>query len=168
MTAYIVPLILLCLFAVAAYKKVRIYDTFTNGVKNAVPLAVSLFPYLVAMFILTELFEASGLSDALSSLLAPVFRLVGIPQELSRLILIKPFSGSGSLALLSDILQTHGADSLIARQACAVYGSSETVFYVSAVYFAGLKDKKLFLPIAISLFSALVGSIVGCALCRVI
>ena len=167
MTVYIIPVLLLCLFVYALIKRVRIYDTFTSGVKKSVPLTISLFPYLVAIFILTELFEASGLSDALSSFLAPVFRLVGIPQELSRLILIKPFSGSGSLALLSDILQTHGADSLIARQACAVYGSSETVFYVSAVYFAGLKNKKLFLPIAISLCSALIGSIVGCALCHV-
>ena len=167
MTVYIIPVLLLCLFVYALIKRVRIYDTFTSGVKKSVPLTISLFPYLVAIFILTELFEASGLSSALSSFLAPVFRAVGIPQELSRLILIKPFSGSGSLALLSDILQTHGADSLIARQACAVYGSSETVFYVSAVYFAGLKNKKLFLPIAISLCSALIGSIVGCALCHV-
>ena len=167
MTVYIIPVLLLCLFVYALIKRVRIYDTFTSGVKKSVPLTISLFPYLVAIFILTELFEASGLSSALSSFLAPAFRLVGIPQELSRLILIKPFSGSGSLALLSDILQTHGADSLIARQACAVYGSSETVFYVSAVYFAGLKNKKLFLPIAISLCAALIGSIVGCALCHV-
>ena len=167
MTVYIIPVLLLCLFVYALIKRVRIYDTFTSGVKKSVPLTISLFPYLVAIFILTELFEASGLSSALSSFLAPAFRLVGIPRELSRLILIKPFSGSGSLALLSDILQTHGADSLIARQACAVYGSSETVFYVSAVYFAGLKNKKLFLPIAISLCAALIGSIVGCALCHV-
>ena len=167
MTAYIIPVLLLALFLYAITKKVRVYDTFTSGVKKAVPLTISLFPYLVAIFILTELFEASGLSSALSSFLAPVFRALGIPQELSPLVLMKPFSGSGSLALLSDVLQTHGADSTIARQACAVYGSSETVFYVSAVYFAGLKNKKLFLPIVISLCSALIGSIVGCALCRV-
>lgn len=165
---YIVPVLLLALFGYAIHKKVRPYDAVTKGIKQAVPLATGLFPYLAATFMMAELFERSGLSAALSSLLSPVFRAVGIPSELSRLLLIKPFSGSGSLAFLSDVLQTHGADSLIARQACTVYGSSETVFYISAVYFAGLKNKHLTAPIVISLISGLVGSIVGCALCRVI
>lgn len=164
----IVPVLLAALVLYGAKKKVRLYDSYVEGVKGAIPLAVSLFPYLVAIFALTELFEASGLSSLLARALAPAFRAIGIPGELSKLVLIKPFSGSGSLALLTDVFTRFGADSYIARCAAVVYGSSETVFYVSAVYFAGSKNKKLFLPVAISLISGLIGAAAGCALCRVI
>lgn len=166
--AYVVPALLLALVVYAACKKVRVYDSFVEGVKGAIPLAVSLFPYLAAIFALTALLEASGLSALLAETLAPLFRAVGIPGELSKLVLIKPFSGSGSLALLSDVIAEYGADSYIARCAAVVYGSSETVFYISAVYFAGSRNKKLFAPVAISLFAGLIGAAGGCLLCRVL
>lgn len=161
-----VPLLFLALFLYALIKKVKLYDSFTAGVKGAVPLVVSLFPYLAAVLILSELFEQSGLAARMTSLLAPVCRGLGIPPELSKLLLLKPFSGSGSTALLSEILATHGADSYIGRCACVCYGSSETVFYILAVYFAGVKRKKLLLPVLIALFANLVGAVLGCLFCR--
>ncbi|MBE7083010.1 MAG: hypothetical protein E7373_00220 [Clostridiales bacterium] len=88
------------------FKKVKPYEAFTFGVKSAIPFAVSIFPYLVSIFVLTELFEASGLSNALSKLLSPIFNLLGIPSELTKLVLIKPFSGNGALAVLTDIYIT--------------------------------------------------------------
>ena len=164
--ALVIPLIFLALFIYALIKKVKLYDSFTEGVKEAIPLVISLFPYLAAILILSELFEKSGLSGYLTEVLSPVFRFVGIPPEISKLVLMKPFSGSGSTALLSEILAEYGADSYIARCACVCYGSSETVFYISAVYFAGVKQKKLLLPIVISLIANLAGAILGCFLCR--
>ena len=164
--ALVIPLIFLALFVYALIKKVKLYDSFTEGVKEAIPLVVSLFPYLAAILILSELFELSGLSGYLTKALAPAFRFLGIPPEISKLVLMKPFSGSGSTALLSEILAEYGADSYIARCASVCYGSSETVFYISAVYFAGVKQKKLFVPIVISLFANLLGAILGCFLCR--
>lgn len=161
-----VPLLFLALFLYALVKKVKLYDSFTAGVKGAVPLVVSLFPYLAAVLILSELFEQSGLAARMTSLLAPVCRGLGIPPELSKLLLLKPFSGSGSTALLSEILATHGADSYIGRCACVCYGSSETVFYILAVYFAGVKRKKLLLPVLIALFANLLGAVLGCLFCR--
>lgn len=161
-----VPLLFLALFLYALVKKVKLYDSFTAGVKGAVPLVVSLFPYLAAVLILSELFEQSGLAARMTSLLAPVCRGLGIPPELSKLLLLKPFSGSGSTALLSEILAAHGADSYIGRCACVCYGSSETVFYILAVYFAGVKRKKLLLPVLIALFANLVGAVLGCLFCR--
>ena len=104
----------------------------------------------------------------LTSLLSPVFGFLGIPPELTKLVLIKPFSGSGSLTYLNAIIAEHGADSYIARCACVCYGSSETVFYISAVYFAGLKNKKLALPVILVLLSTLVTTVLACLLCRVI
>lgn len=151
---YLIPLLFILIFIFAFIKKVKPYDTFTDGVKSAVPFAVSVFPYLVSIFVLTELFEKSGLSDLISDFLSPLFGVLGIPRELTKLVLIKPFSGSGSLATLSEIFNEYGAESYIARSACVIYGSSETVFYVASVYFAGAKTKNLFKPIVISLFAS--------------
>ena len=162
------PLLFLALFVFALIRRVKLYDTFTEGVKEAAPLVLSLFPYLAAVLMLSELFEQSGLSAWLTGALAPVFRFLGIPPEIGKLVLMKPFSGSGSTALLSEILSTHGADSYIARCACVCYGSSETVFYISAVYFARVKEKKLIKPVIIALVANLVGMIVGCLLCRIL
>ena len=113
------------------------------------------------------LFEASGLSDGLTKLLSPVFGFLGIPPELTKLVLIKPFSGSGSLAYLNEIITAYGADSYSARCACVCFGSSETVFYISAVYFAGIKVKKLAMPIACVLVATFVSTIVACLVCKI-
>lgn len=163
----IIPAVFLLVFIFAAFKKVKIYDEFSKGVSDAVRFTISLVPCLAAIFIMCELFEASHLSDLSTKILSPVFGALGIPKELTKLVLIKPFSGSGSLAYLNNIIQTYGADSYIARCACVCYGSSETVFYVSAVYFAGVKVKKLTLPIALVLISTLISTVVACLLCRI-
>ncbi len=168
MTALILPLLFLALFVYALIRRVRVYDSFTAGVKEAVPLLLSLFPYLAAVLMLSELFEASGLSAALTEALAPLLRALGVPPELGKLVLMKPFSGSGSTALLSELIKTHGADSYIARCACVAYGASETVFFLSAVYFAGAKKKRLAKPVAIALFSNFLSVVAGCLLCRVL
>ncbi len=164
--ALVIPLIFFATFLFALVKKVRVYDTFAEGVKGAIPLIVSIFPYIAAVTMLSKLFEVSGLEAWLSSVLSPVFSFVGVPEEIAPLLLVKPLSGSGSIAVLSDILNTYGVDSHIARCACVVYGISDTVFYIGAVYFAGLKRKKLSLALAISLFSYLVGTVFCCFLCR--
>lgn len=166
--ALVVPVLFITLFLYALIKKVKLYDSFTEGVKGAAPLVLSLFPYLCAILILSELFDRSGLAAYFTKVIAPVCKGLGIPPELSRLMLLKPFSGSGSTALLSEILNTHGADSYIGRCACVLYGSSETVFYILAVYFAGIKRKGLWKPVLIALAANFVGTVVGCLICRVL
>ena len=164
--ALIIPALFLALFVYALIRRVKLYDCFTDGVKEAVPLVLSLFPYLAAILMLSELFERSGLSSMLTGFLSPAFKFLGIPPEIAKLVLMKPFSGSGSTALLSEILANYGADSYIARCACVSYGSSETVFYISAVYFAGVKKKKLLKPVLIALFANFVTVVFGCFICR--
>ena len=165
--ALIIPVIFIVVIVFAIVKKVKIYDEFSAGVGDAVKFTISLIPFLAAIFMMCELFEVSGLADKFTELLAPVFSFLGIPKELTKLVLIKPFSGSGSLAYLKNILDEHGADSYIARCACVCFGSSETVFYISAVYFAGLKQKKLAAPIAIVLISTFLTTILACLICKV-
>lgn len=164
--ALLIPFIFIAVILFALFKKVKIYDAFSEGVGEAVNFTLSLIPCLAAIFMMCELFEASGLSDRLSDFMSPLFGALGIPAELSKLVLIKPFSGSGSLAYLTDVIERYGADSYIARCACVCYGSSETVFYISAVYFAKTKRKNLAMPIACVLFGIFFSTCLACLLCK--
>lgn len=164
--AFLIPALFLGVIIFALVKKVKIYDEFCAGVGDAVKFTLSLLPCLVSVFMMCELFEVSTLSQRLTDLLAPAFSALGIPKELAKLTLIKPFSGSGSLAYLNNIIAVHGADSYIARCACVCYGSSETVFYISAVYFAGLKKKNLATPVVIVLISSLLSTVLACLICK--
>lgn len=168
MSKFFVPALFILIFVFAIIKKVKPYEAFTLGAKSAVPFATSVFPYLVSIFVLTELFEASGLSTALCSVLSPLFNLFGIPKELTKLVLIKPFSGNGALALLTEIFNTYGVDSYLSRCASVIYGSSETVFYVAAVYFAGAKTKNLTAPIVISLIASFFSCVFACFICHIL
>lgn len=166
--SYLLPAVLIAIVLFGSFKRVKPYDAFTRGAKEAIPLCVMIFPYLIAIFILAELFRASGLSDFLTKLLSPVFDFIGIPPELTELVLLKPFSGSGSLALLSDIYKSYGADSYIARCASCIFGSSETVFYIAAVYFSSVKQKKLTKAIIISLAASFTSCIFACFICHIL
>ena len=164
---YVIPAIFIAVFLIAALKRVNVFSAFTKGAGDAVQFRLSLLPLLACTFIMCELFERSSLSQMLATFLSPVFNFLGVPPQLTKLILIKPFSGSGSLAYLTQILCEYGADSYIGRCACVLYGSSETVFYVSVVYFAASKQKKRLIPIIIILCATLISTVVSCLLCRI-
>lgn len=166
MNIAVIILLIFCLLF-ASLKKVNCYNAFITGAKQAFPLAVSLFPYVSAVLIAVALLRLSGLSGLLTELLTPVFCFLGIPEQLCELIIFRPFTGSGSLALLADVLSQYGADSYVSRCACIILGSSETVFYCAAVYFAGIKAKGTGKAVGIALLCSFVGAIVACLLCRV-
>lgn len=167
MSSYVIPIFLIVIFILCAIKKVKVYDVFVDGAKEGVPLVLSLLPYIVAVLLMSELFEVSGLSKIFIDLLSPVFKVLGVPKELIKLIIIKPFSGSGSLALLSEILKTYGTSSYISICACTLYGSQETVFYISAVYFVKCKNKKATKGILISLLATFITTILCCNLLKI-
>ena len=167
MSAYIIPLFILVVIVAGFFRRGPVYGSFVTGVKGRLDLLLSIMPYFTVILIAVELFTASGLGAKLERLLEPVFTALGIPSELAQLVIIRPLSGNGSIAMLQTLMNEYGADSYIARCACVCYGSSETVFYISAVYFAGMKAKGLMKPIVISLFSALVATVLACALCKI-
>ncbi len=167
MSAYIVPIFIVLVLLYASYKNLNTYNIFVKGAKGAIDLVVSIFPYIVAIMISVALMRISGLTDLITKWLSPVFLALGIPPEVSELVLLRPFTGSGSFALLNDIFATYGADSYISRCACVIMGSSETVFYVATVYFSQTKVKKLLYAIPCALIASLVAAIVSCLLCRV-
>lgn len=143
------------------------YNIFVKGAKGAIDLVVSIFPYIVAIMISVALMRTSGLTDLLTKLVSPIFNFLGIPSEVSELVLLRPFTGSGSFALLNDIYAQYGPDSYVARCASVIMGSSETVFYVATVYFSQTKVKKLLYAIPCALVASLVAAVLSCLLCRV-
>ena len=168
MAIYIIPIFIIFLLIYSLIKKINAYDSFVDGAKQAVDLCINTFPYLVAIFSIVELLQASGLSQLISSIASPVFNVLGIPSQLTEFLIIRPFTGSGSIGMLSNIFSLYGADSYIAKCACVIMSCSETTFYVVAVYFSTTKIKKLRYVIPVCLLSALIGSVLACSICRIL
>ena len=168
MSAYILPILFILLFIYCIYKRLNTYDHFVKGAKGAIKLVVDIFPFIASIMIAVALLRVSGITSWLTHLLSPIFYALGVPPELTELVLLRPFTGSGSYALLEDVLVTYGADSYISRCACVIMGCSETIFYVATVYFSQTKVKKLLYAIPVALLCSIVGTILACLLCRVI
>ena len=163
----IVPLLIIFLLFYGIYKKVNSYDCFIKGANQSIDLVVSIFPYLVAIFVAVELMKVSGLTAVFTIILTPIFNLLQIPPELAELVLIRPFSGSGSLAILENIYTNFGADSYIGRCASVILGCSDSIFYIATIYLSQTKIKKLGFAIPIALFATLVGVVCSCLLCKI-
>ena len=162
----LLPFVFIAAFVCAFVKKVNAYGSFIQGAKEAVPLAVSLFPFLAAVIIAVELMRASGLYNVFNFVFSPLLKLLGIPEELSQLALLRPFSGSGSLALLNDVFTAYGPDSYVGRCASVMFGSTETVFYIATVYFSGTKVRKLGGALVIALACCVLSAALACLLCK--
>lgn len=165
---YIIPILLILLLTYSLLKKEDNYQTFVLGAQKSLNLIFEIFANIVAIFIIIELFKASGISTFLYKYISPAFTVFGIPKELCELIILKPFSGSGTLALLSDIFTNYGVDSYIGRSASVIVSSSETVFYVSSVYFSKTKVKNLGYAIPLALFVTFLSSVLACLFCKII
>lgn len=163
---YLVPIIILALLIYAIVKKLETYNIFVKGARGAFDLVLSIFPFVTAIMIMVALMRVSGLTDILVSFLAPVFNLLGIPIEVTELILLRPFTGSGSYALLNEIFVTYGPDCYISRCASVMMSTSETIFYVATVYFAQTSVKRLSYAIPLALFCSLFGTILACLICK--
>jgi spore maturation protein B len=130
-----IPFVILLFLGWGVAKRVKVYEVFVDGARDGFNVALKIIPYLVAMLVAIGIFRASGALDLLTVVLAPVTNLIGMPPEVLPMALLRPLSGSGSLGLMTELMTTHGPDSLIGIMASTMYGSSETTFYVLAVYF---------------------------------
>ena len=166
MTAYIVPIIFLTVLILAAIKRKNSYSAFTEGSRSALSLMASVFPYLLTIMMAVEVFKQSGVSYYVSKAVSPVMNVFGIPPELTELMIVRPLSGAGALGVLENVYSTYGADTYIGKCASVIYGSSETVFYISTIYFSQSSVKKLGYAIPVALFCTVVGCIVGCFTAR--
>ncbi|MCL2018977.1 MAG: spore maturation protein [Oscillospiraceae bacterium] len=139
---FAVPAVFVFVLVYGLYKKVDIFSEFTNGVKEGLHTVYDVFPALFALVLSVGMFRASGGLALISALMSPVTDFLGFPGEVTPLVIMRPFSGSGSVAIFESILGQTGADSFAGRVASVILGSSETTFYVIAVYFAATKVKK--------------------------
>ncbi len=167
MSVYILPILFVALFIYCSCKKVNTYNHFVKGAKGAIPLVIEIFPFIASILIAVALLRASGITNWLASLLSPIFNFLGVPPELCELVMLRPFTGSGSYGILENIFSTYGADSYISRCACVIMGCSETIFYVATVYISQTKVKKLLYAIPVALVCSFIGTIVACLLCRI-
>ena len=133
-----IPLVLLLFLGWGIVKKVKVYEVFVEGAKEGFNVSVRIIPYLVAMLAAIGIFRASGAMEILTTVLAPLTSLIGMPPETLPMALMRPLSGSGSLGIMTELMKVHGPDSLIGIMASTMYGSSETTFYVLAVYFGAV------------------------------
>lgn len=168
MTAYIVPVIFIAVFICGIITRSDPYSAFVRGASQALDLIKTVFPYLLAVMIAVRLMQSCGISKWLSEILAPVLSKIGLPSELIELILIRPLSGAGALGILNNIYDTYGPDSFIGNCASVIYGSSETVFYLSSIYFSKCKVKGLGKGIAAGLFANVCGYVTGCYILRLL
>lgn len=139
---FLLPAIIVFLPLYGLVRKVDVYSEFVEGAKEGFQTAIRIMPYLVAILFAIGMFRASGAMEVMTNAAKPVMNAVGIPAEVLPMAIIRPLSGGGSVAVLSDLVKTHGADSFISRVAGTIYGSAETTFYVLAVYFGAVGIKK--------------------------
>jgi spore maturation protein B len=156
-----IPLILLIFLGWGLAKRVKVYVVFVEGAKEGFNVAVRIIPYLVAMLVAIGIFRASGAMDLLSALLTPVTSLIGMPPEALPMALMRPLSGSGSLGLMTELMKTHGPDSLIGVMVSTMYGSTETTFYVLAVYFGAVSIRNFRHAVAVGIIADVVGMLVA-------
>ena len=159
MTDYIAAMVLLTASLLALRKKENTYDLLLQGGAEGLKLLLHITPALVILLTAVTMLRASGAVDLLSRLLAPLFRLFGIPPETAMLVLIRPISGSAALAVGSELMAQYGPDSLIGRTAAVMLGSTETTFYTISVYFGAVGIKKTRYAIPAALIADLTGFI---------
>jgi spore maturation protein B len=166
---YIIPTLLVGIpFYALSVKKIPVYEVFVVGAKDGFTIAVRIIPYLVAILVAVGMFRASGALDMLLNLLTPALNVVGFPAENLPLALMRPLSGSGSLGLLTDLVNEHGVDSMTAKIGATMYGSSETTFYVLAVYFGSVGVIRSRHAIPAGLFADAVGAISAVFFCKLL
>lgn len=150
-SSLLIPLLLTAVALCGLRRKTDVYGALADGAKDGLKVLLRIFPALVALLTAVSMFRASGALDTLTALCAPLLTKLGIPPELTALMLIRPVSGSGALATGSELIRTFGPDSRIGRTAAVMLGSTETTFYTIAVYFgaAGIHKTRHTIPAAL-------------------
>jgi spore maturation protein B len=160
------PLLIVGIPLIGIFRRVKVYEVFVEGAKDGFGVAVKIIPYLIAILVAIGMFRASGAMDIVTDALRAPLEAVGFPPELMPLAIMRSLSGSGSLAMTTDIVKTAGPDTMLARMASTMYGSSETTFYVLAVYFGAVAVRKTRHAVPASLIADCVAVIAAVVICR--
>lgn len=142
LSLYILPLMILGILIAGVIKKVPIYEEFIEGAKDGFKVSISIIPYLVAIIVGISMFKASGGIQLVANIIGGLLEKLSVPFDIIPIMITRSLSGSATLGLFSDIVNTYGAESYITKLAAVMVGSSETTFYVLAVYFGSVGIKK--------------------------
>ena len=153
----ILPLLFVFIIGYGMVKKVAVYEEFLLGAKQGFDMAVQIMPNLIAILFAVAIFRESGLLEFLAHNLAGFFEYLGMSGDLLNMALLRPLTGSGSVAILADLIEQHGQDSLTVKAAAILFGSTETTFYVIAVYFGAIAIRN----IRYALYAGLIADLAG-------
>jgi spore maturation protein B len=167
-STWAIPCLIAAMVLSAAWKRVAVYEEFVEGAKEGFNTAVRIIPFLVAMLVAMGMFRASGAIELLKLWLGPALGAIGFPAELLPMALMRPLSGTGSLGVFSELVAAHGPDSLLARTAGTMMGSSDTTFYILAVYFGSVAVRKPRHAVAAALLGDVAGLLTAVWICRVV
>jgi spore maturation protein B len=160
-----IPVLLVAIPLAGMLRRVKVYDVFIEGAREGFDVAVKIIPFLVGILVAIGMFRGSGAMDLLMTGVRPLVAPIGFPPELVPLAILRSLTGSGSLAFTTDLIKTHGPDSVIARTAATMYGSSETTFYVLAVYFGAVGIRRTRHAVPAALIADLVAAMAAVAVC---
>jgi spore maturation protein B len=167
-TVYILPAIFIIILLSGLLKDVKAFDVFVEGAKKGISTTFRIIPPLVGLFVAITVFRKSGALELLVSALKPVASFFGIPSEALPLALLRPISGSASLALVADIMKSSGPDSFVGRVVSTMMGSTETIFYTLAVYFGSVGIKNIKYTLAAALIADFAGVLASVWICGII
>lgn len=165
-SVWAIPVFLTIVPLYGAFKKVKVYESFVEGAKGGFQLAIRIIPYLVAILVAVGMLRGAGAIDMLARWVGPALDRIGFPVEILPVAIMRPLSGSGSLGIVTELIQTHGPDSLLGRLAATAYGSTETTFYVLAVYFGSVGIKKARHAVLSGLIADVVALVTAVVVCR--
>ncbi len=161
-----VPMVILLIIVYGIIEKNKVYDTFIEGAKEGMQVVVNIFPTLIGIFLAVGALRSSGLIDLIIHIIKPVIEMLKIPAEIMPLALLRPISGSASMAVATDIISKHGVDSMIGLIASTIMGSTETTFYTIALYTSAVGIKKIRFVVVAALIADITGMLVSVAICR--
>jgi spore maturation protein B len=156
-----IPLLIGFILLYGTFKQVPTYESFVEGGKEGIKIAVSIIPFLVGMLVAISIFRASGALEALMNWIRPLMTSLGVPAEIVPLLIIRPISGNAALGMTSDLIAVYGPDSFIGRLASVLQGSTDTTFYVLTVYFGAVGIKKMGDALKVGLLADVFGIIVA-------
>lgn len=156
---WIIPGLLSLILVFAIWNRVPVFETFVDGAKDGFTTAVQIIPHLVGMMVAITIFRESGALDIITQFLQPFFTFFNFPTEVFPLAILRPISGTGALALTTDLISTYGPDSFIGRLASTMQGSTDTTLYIITVYFGAVGIKNAGYAIKVGLFADLIGII---------
>ena len=160
------PFIILLIVTYGLIEKKKVFDVFLDGAKEGLSIVLSIFPTLVGLFVAIGALRSSGIIDLIVNFLSPVLEIIKFPSEIMPLALLRPISGSSSIAIATDIMKNYGVDSNLGMIASTIMGSTETTLYTIAVYTSCVKIKKTRFVLVASLIADFVGILVSVAVCR--